>query len=81
MSISCDYCPPTSTVCKWWMCLASVVLTAGYLRHPTAGKAGDTAEQKSSAVATWGIWLCGTVIKLPCEVLKKGKEKIAREMP
>lgn len=83
MSIPCDYSPPTTTVCRRQVSLASMALALRSLRQPTAGQVGVTAvlAEQISSVAAWGIWLRETVTKLPCEVLEKGKEKIAREMP
>lgn len=82
MSVPCDYSPPTTTVCRWQVSLASLALAFGHL---TAGRLRVTAvlAEQSSSVAALGICLRENVSKLPCEVLKKkGKEKKkAREMP
>lgn len=79
MSIPCDDSPPTTTVCRWQVFPARLALA---FRHSTAGRLQVTAvlAEQSSSVGALGIWLCENVTKLPCEVLKKGKEKIAREM-
>lgn len=70
MSFPCDYSPPTTTVCRWQVSLASPELAFG---HPIAGRLRVTAvlAEQSSSVAALGIWICETVTKLPCEVLKK----------